>query len=307
VPRILIVDPDPAVSEALALHYPKLYTLIRAETQQQGLALLRSSHPDLALIEHRLPDGVGLDLLRQIKTTLPQLPVVIFTACGSEVVCATALKLGVRDYFIKPCDVHNIVASIDRILLARVGVGERRQNALMPDLLRLEPVAAETARLKPRALRLQRAVELVRNKYWDALSLNAVAREVGLSYFTLSRRFSQTMGVTFRRYLLQFRITKAQDLLSRSNCSVTDISQMVGFSDLPRFDKVFKEFVGTSPSAYRSQATRQVQTIREPEPAGPQLTLLRTRAKAGRAPAAADPRPRRKPRSRPGPAPSTDA
>lgn len=271
--RILIVDPDPALSEGLALHYPRRYALIRAGTQAQGLALLQDGPLDLVVIEHRLPDGVGLDLLHRIKTTLPRLPVVMVTGYGSEAVCAAALKLGIRDYFIRPCDIHGIVASIDGILAARRAAGEPRRSALRPGAARL-PAAVEAAGLELRALRLRRAVELIQDKYWDSLSLQAVAREVGLGYFTLSRRFTQAMGVTFRRYLLQFRITKAQDLLTRSNRSVTDISQMVGFSDLPRFDKAFRELVGTSPSAYRvSQATRPTPTIPEPAPGGHQLAL----------------------------------
>ncbi len=268
--RILIVDPDPAVFDGLARLYRTRYALARAETLERGLTLVRQGHPEdhgppgLVVLEHRLPDGMGLDLLRRIKATRPQLPVVMVTAYGSEAVCAAALKLGVRDYFIRPCDVHGIASSIDAILAACEAAGERRRSALTTGVVRL-PAATEAARLELRAFRLRRAVELIQDQYWDSLSLRAVAREVGLGYFTLSRRFTQAMGITFRRYLLQFRITKAQDLLARSNRSVTDISQMVGFSDLPRFDKAFRELVGTSPSAYRVS-----QAARPPAPAPPQ-------------------------------------
>jgi YesN/AraC family two-component response regulator len=282
--RILIVDPDPAVFEGLARLYGTRYALTRAETLEQGLALVHQGHPGggelpaLVVLEHRLPDGIGLDLLRRIKTTRPQLPVVMVTAHGSEAVCAAALKLGVRDYFIRPCDIHGVASSIEGILAACQAASERRRSALASGVVRLQ-AATEAARLELQAFRLRRVVELIQDQYWDSLSLRAVAHEVGLGYFTLSRRFTQAMGITFRRYLLQFRITKAQDLLARSNRTVTDISQMVGFSDLPRFDKAFRELVGTSPSAYRvSQTASRSQVIPDPGLPG-QLSLPPSRVR----------------------------
>jgi len=50
---------------------------------------------------------------------------------------------------------------------------------------------------------------------------------------------------------MHVRLRKARELLSTREYSITQIAQMVGFSDLPRFDKVFKRNIGAAPSVYR--------------------------------------------------------
>ena len=61
------------------------------------------------------------------------------------------------------------------------------------------------------------------------------------------------MGASFRSYLLRVRIAKAEQLLRDSGRTITEIAQMVGFGDLPRFDKVFRRATGMPPSVYRDR------------------------------------------------------
>jgi AraC-like DNA-binding protein len=63
--------------------------------------------------------------------------------------------------------------------------------------------------------------------------------------------------MSYRQLMSDSRIARARELLRSSDYTVTDIAQMVGFSDLPRFDKVFKAVMGASPSAYRQQQTSE--------------------------------------------------
>jgi two-component system, response regulator YesN len=60
-------------------------------------------------------------------------------------------------------------------------------------------------------------------------------------------------GVSFRDYLLAVRLARAKQLLSSGRAFVTEVAQMAGFGDLPRFDKLFKRSTGLTPSAYRAQ------------------------------------------------------
>ncbi len=69
----------------------------------------------------------------------------------------------------------------------------------------------------------------------------------------LSRRFKAVMGVTFRQYLLRVRLERAKVLLSTSSVSITEVAQVAGFRDLPRFDKLFRRYTGVPPSVYRAR------------------------------------------------------
>ena len=101
--------------------------------------------------------------------------------------------------------------------------------------------------------RILYATEFIRRNLAQRVTLGEVAALLGISRFTVSRSFKTVMRVTFRQYLLQRRIEWACDLLKGHDRSITDIALIVGFGDLPRFDKVFKGQTGLSPSAYRKK------------------------------------------------------
>jgi len=94
-------------------------------------------------------------------------------------------------------------------------------------------------------------VQFIDEHYAEPLPLRRVAATAAMSRFAFSRAFTAVMGVQFRTYLLQLRIAKACPLLVDSSRSISDVAQVVGFTDLPRFDKVFKKQTGLSPSQYR--------------------------------------------------------
>jgi transcriptional regulator GlxA family with amidase domain len=207
---------------------------------------------DLVVLEHRLPDGSGLDLLAVLRSRRPEVPVIMATASGSEAVCAAALKLGIHDYFVKPWVPSEIVASLRRILgVARTRRDERR------DALRLPRGLAGRTRGEEDAAAIRQAAQRIRQDLEDPVSFGQLALELRLSKPALSRRFRQTIGISYRRLVNDARITRARELLRSSSYSVTEIAQLVGFGDLPRFDKVFKAATGASPSLYRQQQTTE--------------------------------------------------
>lgn len=101
-------------------------------------------------------------------------------------------------------------------------------------------------------LRIRRATALIRDNLAERVTLGFVAAPLGISRFTLSRSFKAVMRESFREYLLRSRIDWARELLEGER-SITEIALMVGFGDLPRFDKVFKAHTRMSPSAYRKK------------------------------------------------------
>jgi YesN/AraC family two-component response regulator len=173
-------------------------------------------------------------LLGDLRASRPGLPVVMLTGYGSEWICASAFKLGVKDYFPKPVSACDLISAVHRIL-SRKAAGPEPSSPRAPDFS------------------IQKAVGLIQQRFWDRLSLNGVASAVGMSKFWLSHRFRDAMGITFRDYLTQVRLERAKALLATGDASITEVAQMVGFGDLPRFDKLFKRYTGLTPSAYRIQ------------------------------------------------------
>lgn len=249
---ILVVDDDHAVRELIALALDNAYDVKHATTVAGALGILHREEVAAVVLDYRLPDGTGLEVLDDIKSTQPNVPVIMITGYGSEWICASAFKHGVRDYFPKPMNVLALVHSVGRALSRLPGPG------VAPGDVKgdwTHPPASPEWLVAPRPdMPIQRVIELIHHRYWDRLSLARLAREVGVSKYQLSHRFTRAVGLPFRAYLLSVRLERSKELLSVGQASITEVAQAVGFSDLPRFDKLFKRYTGLTPSAYRSRS-----------------------------------------------------
>lgn len=88
--------------------------IAEAESYKSALALYKSSHPELVLLDLVLPDKNGMDILREIRKTDKTTNVVIISAVGQY--AEEARKLGVSDYLIKPFEEKKVLATIKKIL-----------------------------------------------------------------------------------------------------------------------------------------------------------------------------------------------
>jgi len=117
--QILIVDDEPDIRELLELTLGRMNLETRsAQNIDEAHHLLEQFEFDLCLTDMRLPDGNGIDLVRHIQSTHPQVPVAVITAHGNMETAITALKAGAFDFVSKPLDVNdlrNIVRSALRV------------------------------------------------------------------------------------------------------------------------------------------------------------------------------------------------
>ncbi|WP_270164442.1 response regulator transcription factor [Paenibacillus sp. SYP-B4298] len=96
-------------------------------------------------------------------------------------------------------------------------------------------------------------VAYIDKHYMDNLSLQQLAAAFHLSREYISRKFKQEFGHNFSDYLSAYRIGKAKQLLLNPYLKLAQIAEMVGFSDVKYFSKVFKKQEGRSPREYRQQ------------------------------------------------------
>lgn len=119
--EILVVDDSEHVGRMLAnTVLPELgYRAAIALTGQGGLARLRAHQPDLILLDLQLPDMNGLDFLRILTQEGIDIPVILMTAHGSEMIAVEAFRLGARNYLIKPFSDAEAREVIDQALRER--------------------------------------------------------------------------------------------------------------------------------------------------------------------------------------------
>lgn len=83
--------------------------------------------------------------------------------------------------------------------------------------------------------------------------MEKTAEALGITPDYLSKIFKKTEGVSLKRYILQERITRAENLLRYSEYSIIEISKYLGFSTQSHFTQVFKKYCGMTPQAFRNQ------------------------------------------------------
>ncbi|HYH06722.1 MAG TPA: sigma-54 dependent transcriptional regulator [Thermoanaerobaculia bacterium] len=107
--RVLIVDDDRATSAGMADVVEEWgYEPEVADTVKAGWASITKLLPDVAIVDLKLPDGSGLDLLHRIKENYPDVSVVILTGHATVDSAVKALKVGAEDYVTKPVDLPRL-------------------------------------------------------------------------------------------------------------------------------------------------------------------------------------------------------
>jgi AraC-like DNA-binding protein len=102
---------------------------------------------------------------------------------------------------------------------------------------------------------LRRAVAFA-SAHLDTASVDAAARAAHLSARTLRRRFQAELGLSWRQFIQEIRMTRAIELLSRERLSVTQTAFAVGFNSVSAFTVAFKAYAGRPPSALLESRAR---------------------------------------------------
>jgi DNA-binding response OmpR family regulator len=112
--RVLFIEDEPALRISYERFFRPRYAMVFASSGAEALARLAGEPPDVVVLDMRLPDTDGVDLLRRIRSTLPDLPVIITTAYVSVEPQLRVLDLAHSAYLIKPFDLDELGAAIDR-------------------------------------------------------------------------------------------------------------------------------------------------------------------------------------------------
>src|SRR4029077_13868405 len=113
--------------------------------------------------------------------------------------------------------------------------------------------------------RLRRIKELVHAKLEDDLSLEEMARSVGLSTAHFARMFRKSTGETPHQFILRQRLERAKAMLLAPDARILDVAVACGFKTQQHFAQVFRDVWGVSPTEYRqdlvgAEATRASET-----------------------------------------------
>lgn len=157
--RALVVDDEQDILELLRITLTRMGIDCRAAPDLAAARrFLATETFDLCLTDMRLPDGNGIDLVRQIASQFPQLPVAVITAHGSMDSAVAAMKAGAFDFVSKPVDLQVLRRLVEAALRLMAPVAEQGVTQDRPALLGESPTMVELRRLITKLARNQAPV-----------------------------------------------------------------------------------------------------------------------------------------------------
>jgi len=154
-PRILVVDDEPAVRDALSRALEiEGYRVELAADGAEGLSRLDSAEPDLMILDVTMPVMGGLEACRRVRSVGHRTPILMLTARESVPDRVSGLDAGADDYLVKPFALAELIARIKALLRREGGSGE----TLRFDDLSLDPSSCEVRRG-------ERLLELTRTEF----------------------------------------------------------------------------------------------------------------------------------------------
>ena len=117
---ILVVDDERLIRWSLDQQLRREgYAVLLAETGAEALQKAQAESPDLVLLDVRLPDADGLEILERLRAAEPEALVIMITAHGGVDSAVRAMKLGANDYIIKPFDMEELKLTVKKALDTR--------------------------------------------------------------------------------------------------------------------------------------------------------------------------------------------
>ena len=281
---ILIVDDERIERSGIALLIKRLQLPMEADLAENGevaLAKLRKRPFDVLFTDIKMPFMDGLTLAHEARALYPELLVVIFSAYSDFERAQQAIREQVYRYLLKPINIGEFKAVMQSCMddiealqanreeqdkAARLLDHYRRQEAVLRSCLSANGNDAE---IREQVLQLldnsamqapetdnpaiHKALDIIRSDYSSDLSLEGVARQVCLAPSYFSALFKQQNGISFVKYLNNYRLDIAARMLCESSIRVNEIASTVGLPGESYFISLFKHRFGMTPRNFRLQ------------------------------------------------------
>lgn len=249
--RILYTDCDPASRARYrgmsVWHDCGFYIADEADSSNEALALLRKNKYDLLITESKMPITDGIELAEQALELLPHLCVLFVSSCLDYQYVHRAMLLGAADYLPKSADERTLSQALQRIRQTL----SNRLHLASPVLAAIDAlgISTETGTLTFRFCRY------FSEHYIKGVTMEQMAAHFGYSKDYFGKRFRDCMTVSFSRFYSLLRVEYAKELLGASNYKIYEISELLGYSSVDYFSRIFREYTGSAPSDYRSLAS----------------------------------------------------
>lgn len=235
--NVLIVDDEPLEREVLmdVVRKSKLGITKCTEAVNGAAAvdIINNQKVDIVMMDIKMPIMNGLSAAQHIKKKYPNMKIVFLTAYNEFDYALQTIKIGAEDYLLKPARPEEVIQALSKVI--------NKFNQI---------IGNEGYEIPANSI-VEVITTYINGNLHEKLTLEQLAGYVHLHPQYLGRLFKQEMHVTITEYITRKRIEKSKELLECSQKTITEISEICGFSDSNYFTRVFRKMEGIPPKEYR--------------------------------------------------------
>jgi len=263
--RILVVEDNDELRSYLVSSLSSIYNVQACANGKEALMIIKEFWPELILSDIMMPEMRGDELCVAIKNDIEisHIPVLLLTALGDESNILDGLSIGADEYLIKPFSVKLLRASIANLLKNRELLRSRYANMDI-EMQSMVPSAKGTNSLDWKFISTVKSI-VDENMSNPEFSVDKLCKLSGMSRTSLYCKLKALTGQSPTEFIRVMHLKRAAQLLKEGVYSVTEISDMTGFSDSKYFREVFKKYYKMSPSRYAKEGGNPIDLNLEDE------------------------------------------
>ena len=246
---IIIADDDKEIADFIITELSRRYNFDYAPDGKQALKKILANHYDLIISDVVMPEMDGIQLLKHVKENpmVSQIPVIMLTSKISIENRLLGLKSGADAYIPKPFDMEELEIQIDNIV-ANIRRLKGKFSGAVSQEERIEKVEVQgnNDALMERVMKVVNA-----NISNPDFNIDILAQEAGISRANLYRKIKEITGISSGKFLRNIRMEQAARLLKAGQNDISQIAELVGYTDSSHFSTAFKTHFGISPSEYQ--------------------------------------------------------
>ncbi|NLC65863.1 MAG: response regulator [Clostridium sp.] len=218
----------------------------------EGINIIKEKSPNLVITDVRMPRMDGIEMIDYLKDE-KDIQYIIISGYDDFKYAQKAIRLGVKDYLLKPVDDDEFHETIRLAVDVILEKQHRRENKtykkINKEVLRKRRYSLK--KLSSKEKYYYQSLDYIKNNYKEDISIKTLSDFLYISESYLSRIIKEKTGLTFGEHLLEFRIKKSKDLLKSTDLKVYEIAYLVGYNDARYFSSAFKKETGRTPTEYR--------------------------------------------------------
>ncbi|RYU82801.1 substrate-binding domain-containing protein [Hymenobacter persicinus] len=248
---VLVIEDNAEVNAFLSQKLRPHFQVQTALDGATGLRLAAETIPDLIVCDVMLPEISGLEVVAQLKGDwrTSHIPVVLLTARSAPEQQVEGVQAGADLYLTKPFNPTFLLESIRTLL----GNRQRQREHFRREL------SVSTATVAPQRVDQKFLADLTAiveaNLSRSELSVEDVARSLGISRVQLYRKVKAVLGTGVTDFIQGIRLTKARQLLLDDELTIAEVAYQLGFSTPSYFSTSFRARYQVSPSEFRALHT----------------------------------------------------